>query len=177
MRMHTIETSEGSLKFDFDPSAVIIYGGGGLSKMIIETVRVLGIYTIVGIIDDALPAGSDVIGSPVLGGASELAKLRQNGIGMAVNSVGGIGNYAVRWRVFQSLAEAGFHCPSVVHPTAHIDPARAFPAVCSSSHTRQRQCQSRLRALINNSVNVCSNFSPGAKLAGDVIVDDLPRLV
>ena len=58
--------------FDFDPTKVIIYGGGGLSKMIIEAVRVLGCYQIEGIIDDSMKKGTDVIGSPVLGGAEAL---------------------------------------------------------------------------------------------------------
>ncbi len=186
MHMQSIETPEGSLTFDFDPTAVLIYGGGGLSKMIIETVRVLGVYHIIGVIDDALPAGSDVIGSPVLGGAEELPKLRQNGIGMAVNSVGGIGNYSVRWNVFQTLAAAGFHCPAVVHPTAHIDPSARLSAgvlVLAQSYV-SGNAKVGFGALINNSVvishdnilGVCSNFSPGAKLAGDVIVEDFAQL-
>jgi FlaA1/EpsC-like NDP-sugar epimerase len=87
-------------KFAFDASKIIIYGGGGLSKMIIESVRVLGCYQIVGIIDDNLPKGTDVIGSPVLGGVEELPKLYESGVRLAVNSVGGIGNYKVRLNVF-----------------------------------------------------------------------------
>ncbi len=62
-------------EFEYDPTRVIIYGGGGLSKMIIETVRVLGCYTIEGIIDDNMAKGTDVIGSPVLGGADVLPDL------------------------------------------------------------------------------------------------------
>ena len=49
-------------QFAFDATKVVIYGGGGLSKMIIETVRVLGAYQIAGIIDDNMKPDEMVIG-------------------------------------------------------------------------------------------------------------------
>jgi len=115
-------------KFDFDPTKVVIYGGGGLSKMIIETVRILGTYQILGVIDDNMKKGTDVIGSPVIGGADTLSKLRENGVRLVVNSVGGIGNYKVRLDVFKRLADEGFVCPAIVHPSAHIDPSARLEA-------------------------------------------------
>ena len=129
--------------FNFDASKVIIYGGGGLSKMIIESVRVLGCYQIVGIIDDSLPKGTDVIGSPVLGGAEALPELYKSGVRMAVNSVGGIGNYKVRLNVFHQLADAGFVCPAIVHPTAHVDPSARIEAgvlVLAMSYVSGKRC-------------------------------------
>ena len=75
--------------FAYDATKVVIYGGGGLSKMIIETVRVLGAYQIAGIIDDNMKPDEMVIGTPVLGGSEILPDLFKQGIRMAVNSVGG----------------------------------------------------------------------------------------
>jgi len=173
-------------KFDFDASRVIIYGGGGLSKMIIETVRVLGCYQIVGIVDDSIPKGSEVIGSPVLGGAEVLPDLIRDGVRTAVNSVGGIGDYTVRLNVFKSLAEAGFVCPPIVHPSAHIDPsARLMDGVLVLAQSYvSGNAVVRSGTLINNSVVIshdcvlgsCTNFSPGAKIAGDVIVGDYTQV-
>ena len=100
-------------QFDFDPTKIVIYGGGGLSKMIIEAVRVLGSYQILGVIDDNIKIGTDVIGSPVIGGADVLTKLKNDGIRLVVNSVGGIGDYKVRLDVFQKLAKEGFVCPAI----------------------------------------------------------------
>ncbi len=181
-KMETIELPE----FLYDPTKVIIYGGGGLSKMIIEAVRVLGTYTIVGIIDDNMPKGTDVIGSPVLGGADMLPELFQSGIRTAVNSVGGIGNYKVRLNVFNTLAKAGFVCPAIVHPTAHVDPSAQLAQgvlVLAQSYV-SGNARVGMGTLINNSVVVshdntlgaCVNLSPGAKLAGDVIIDDFAQL-
>jgi len=171
--------------FEFDPTMVIIYGGGGLSKMIIETVRVLGTYQIVGIIDDNISAGDNIIGSPVLGGADRLPDLVKKGVRMAVNSVGGIGNYRIRLQVFQRLAEAGFVCPAIVHPTAHIDPSAHLDAgvlVLAQSYISGNAFVG-MGSLINNSVvvshdcrlGVCVNLSPGAIIAGEVQIGDFTQ--
>ena len=173
-------------QFDFDPTKIVIYGGGGLSKMIIEAVRVLGSYQILGVVDDNMKIGTDVIGSPVIGGADVLTKLKNDGIRLVVNSVGGIGDYKVRLDVFQKLAKEGFVCPAIVHPTAHIDPSARLEAgvlVLAQSYVSGNAVVG-LGSLINNSVvvshdcvlGVCTNLSPGAKLAGDVIIDDFSQL-
>lgn len=172
--------------FDFDPTRVIIYGGGGLSKMIIEAVRVLGTYQIEGIVDDSMKKGTDVIGSPVLGGADILPQLYASGIHMAVNSVGGIGDFQVRLNVFHTLAKAGFICPAIVHPTAHVDPsARLAPGVLVLAQSYvSGNARVGMGTLINNSVvvshdnviGVCVNLSPGVMLAGDVVIDDCAQL-
>ena len=173
-------------EFNFDPTKVIIYGGGGLSKMIIETVRVLGTYQIVGVIDDNMKKGTDVIGTPVIGGADMLPRLMKDGIRLAVNSVGGIGNYKVRLDVFLKLAKEGFVCPAIVHPSAHVDPSARLESgvlVLAQSYISGNAVV-RMGTLINNSVvvshdcvlGVCTNLSPGAIIAGDVIIEDFAQL-
>ena len=173
-------------QFAYDATKVVIYGGGGLSKMIIETVRVLGAYQIAGIIDDNMKPGEMIIGSPVLGGAEILPDLFKQGIRMAVNSVGGIGNYQVRLNVFLQLADAGFVCPAIVHPTAHIDPSARLDAgvlVLAQSYVSGSAVVG-LGTLINNSVvvshdcvlGVCTNLSPGAMIAGDAVIGDFTQV-
>lgn len=172
--------------FPFDATKVIIYGGGGLSKMIIESVRVLGVYQIVGVVDDKMKKGEDVIGSPVLGGAEVLPDLHSQGVRLAVNSVGGIGDYQVRLNVFQTLAQAGFTCPVIVHPTAHVDPSAKLEAgvlVLAQSYV-SGNARVGMGALINNSVvishdcvaGICTNFSPGAMIAGDATIGDYSQI-
>ena len=173
-------------QFDFDATKVIVYGGGGLSKMIIETVRVLGAYQIVGVVDDAMKPGESIIGSPVLGGAEVLPKLFNEGVRTAVNSVGGIGNYHVRLKVFQTLAAAGFICPVIIHPSAHVDPSARLESgvlVLAQSYVSGNALVGG-GSLINNSVVVshdcvlgsCTNLSPGAMIAGDVIIGDFTQV-
>ncbi len=173
-------------QFDFDATKVVIYGGGGLSKMVIETIRILGVYQIAGIIDDKMKPGETVIGSPVLGGADILPDLFTQGIRTSINSVGGIGDFRVRLNIFHQLANAGFICPAIVHPTAHVDPtARLEAGVLVLAQSYVSSCAViGMGSLINNSVvvshdcslGVCTNLSPGAMVAGDAVIGDYSQV-
>lgn len=106
-----------------DKEGLVIYGGGGHGKSVIELVRAMGGFRIVGVLDDGMPAGGEILNVPVLGGAEKLAELAAQGIRQAINAVGGIGNVGARIAVFDTLAAAGFTCPTVVHPSAYIEPS------------------------------------------------------
>jgi sugar O-acyltransferase (sialic acid O-acetyltransferase NeuD family) len=162
----------------FDPMAIIVYGGGGHGKSLIDLLRVLGTYRLVGVVDDGLLPGGDILGLPILGGGEALAELHEQGVRLAVNAVGGIGNLAVRVKVFRTLAEAGFTCPAVVHPTAFIEPsAKLSPGVQVFPHAYVgSQAQVGFGAIVNTGSIVSHdcllgdfvNISPGAMLAGEV---------
>jgi sugar O-acyltransferase (sialic acid O-acetyltransferase NeuD family) len=102
---------------------ILIYGGGGHGRSLLDLLHLLARYRVVGIVDDGLPAGEQVMGLPVLGGASVLHELRQKGVELAVNAVGGVGAPQVRISVFERLKEAGFRCPALVHPAAFVEPS------------------------------------------------------
>ena len=172
--------------FAFGSSAVLIYGGGGHGKVIIELVRALNCYELVGMIDDGRPAGSQILGVPVLGGAEALPELRRGGLGLAINAVGGIGNVAIRIKVFDNLAQAGFSCPTVVHPPAFIEPSASLDGgvqVLSQSYISSA-AKIGFGTVINAGVVVshdcilgkCVNLSPGAMLAGNVRVEDFAQI-
>jgi hypothetical protein len=84
----------------FEPNALIIYGGGGHGKSLIDLLRALGTFQIVGLIDDGLEAGSEVMGITVFGGGTLLAPFAERGLRLAVNAVGGVGDIGSRVRVF-----------------------------------------------------------------------------
>jgi len=161
---------------------LIVYGGGGHGKALIEAVRAMGVYEIVGMIDDGIPSGSQVLGLPVLGGADALAGLLAQGIRLAANAVGGIGDARSRVRVFQRLVEAGFACPTVVHPTALVEPSASLaPGVQVMPHAYVgSQAEIGFGAIVNTSAVVShdcrlaayANVSPGALLAGGVQVGE-----
>jgi acetyltransferase EpsM len=164
----------------FDPSAILIYGGGGHAKMVIDLLRALGSYRIVGIVDDGRPPGEMICGVPVLGGAGSLSGAAAEGIRLAVNAVGGIGSIGVRIKIFRRLAEAGFACPALVHPTAYLDgTARLSPGAQVFVHAYVgSEAQIGYGCIVNTGAIVSHdcrlgdfvNISPGAILAGDVEV-------
>jgi sugar O-acyltransferase (sialic acid O-acetyltransferase NeuD family) len=161
---------------------LIVYGGGGHGKAVMEAVRAMGTYEIVGVVDDGLPIGAQVLGVPVLGGSEALVDLHARGVRLAANAVGGIGDAQSRVRVFRRLVEAGFACPTVVHPTAFIEPsaslspgAQVMPLAYVGS-----QAEIGFGAIVNTSAVVShdcrlaayANVSPGALLAGGVQVGE-----
>lgn len=170
----------GSLAFD--PTALIIFGGGGHGKTVIDLVRAMGTYRIVGVIDDGLPPGSEVLGAPVLGGAKELDEWHNRGVRLAVNAVGGIGNVAVRLKVFEILTKAGFICPTIVHPSAVIERSAVLDAgvqVLAGAYIGSA-ARVGFGTVINAGAIISHdcvlgkvvNLSPGATLAGNVRIED-----
>jgi sugar O-acyltransferase (sialic acid O-acetyltransferase NeuD family) len=162
----------------FDPGAIIIYGGGGHGKALIELLRILNKYPILGIVDDNTKAGTDIMGVPLLGGESILNILTEKRVHLAANAVGGIGNIQSRIQVFERLTKAGFSCPTLVHPTAFVessailgDGVQVMPHAYVGSDARIG-----FGAIINTGAIVShdctlgdyANLSPGAILAGEV---------
>jgi sugar O-acyltransferase (sialic acid O-acetyltransferase NeuD family) len=164
----------------FDPTAILVYGGGGHGKALIELLRALGTYRIVGLVDDGKSRGEQVIGVPVLGGREALPEIYSQGVRLAVNAVGGIGNTSARIEVFRRLAEAGFTFPAVVHQRATIEAsAQLSPGVQVMPHAYVgSQSSIGFGAIINTGAIVShdcvlgefANLSPGAILAGEVQV-------
>ncbi len=165
-----------------DPLALIVFGGGGHGKTVIDLVRAMGTYRIVGVIDDGLPAGSEVLGAPVLGGTSELSEWHNRGVRLAVNAVGGIGNASVRLKIFDTLAGEGFLCPALIHPSAVVERSATLEA--GVQIFAQAYVGSAARVGFGTVINTGAivshdcvlgqvvNLSPGATLAGNVRVGD-----
>lgn len=170
----------------FDPTALIIFGGGGHGKTIIDLVRSLGTYRIVGVIDDSLTPGSEVLGLPVLGGAANLAEWRVRGVRLAVNAVGGIGNVSVRLKIFDILEKAGFTFPVLVHPSAVVERSAVLEPgvqVCAQAYVGSA-ARVGFGSLLNTAAVVhhdcvigrVANLSPGATLAGNVHVGNYAQI-
>lgn len=172
--------------YSYDSSAILVFGGGGHGKTLIELVQSLGCYRVVGVIDELLPAGECVVGVPVLGGPELLPDLYQRGVRLAVNGVGGIGNPAVRVQIFQVLAEAGFVCPAVVHPSACVERSAVLEPGAQVLAQAYVGSDSRIGfgSVLNAGVVVSHdcrigrvvNLSPGAMLAGNVTVEDYAQI-
>ena len=164
----------------FDPTAILVYGGGGHGKTLIELLNRLGTYRVIGVVDDGLPAGQLVLGMPVLGGSEVLDEFYSKGVRLALNAVGGIGNLGIRINVFHKLAQSGYTCPAIAHPSAVIESsARLSPGVQIFTHAYiGSQAFIGYGAIINTGVIISHdcvlgdyvNISPAAVLAGGVQV-------
>ncbi|UYN88850.1 MAG: NeuD/PglB/VioB family sugar acetyltransferase [Anaerolineales bacterium] len=162
------------------PNSVIVYGGGGHGKAVIDLLRAAGGYTLAGVIDDSRQPGDPVLDSTVIGGEAALAALHAAGCTRALNAVGGIGAMSTRIAVFDRLGAAGFELPTLVHPSAVIEPSaqlgpgvQVFPHAYVGSDARVGK-----GVIVNTGVIVShdcvleeyANLAPGSILAGSVQV-------
>jgi acetyltransferase EpsM len=165
-----------------EANSIIVYGGGGHGKALIDLIRSLATFSILGVIDDSLPVGTSLMGAPVLGGANNLASLHEHGLQFAANAVGGIGNISSRVAVFERLQQAGFTCPALVHPTAYIEPSAVLAEGIQVMPHAYVGSEARLGfgTIVNTGAIVSHdcvlgqfvNLSPGAILAGEVNVGE-----
>ena len=164
-----------------EKNSIIVYGGGGHGKAVIELIQAIGGYSIIGVVDDGLAPGSFVLGQPVLGdGARALPALKEAGCALAINAVGGIGAVSSRIQVFERLKAAGFTSPALVHPRAVVEPsvqlspgAQVFPQAYVGSETKvSNGVIVNTGAIISHECTLADyvNLSPGAILAGGVNV-------
>jgi sugar O-acyltransferase (sialic acid O-acetyltransferase NeuD family) len=170
----------------FSPYHILVYGGGGHAKSVIDMIRAVGGYLIAGIVDDNLPLGTQVLGVPVLGDVNHLDELHDRGIDLAVNTVGGIGNPEVRVKVFERLDQAGYRFPSLVHPRAMVEPTARIAegnqvlamAYVGSDSQVGFGCIINYGAIISHDCILADyvNLSPGGTLAGGVKVGERSQI-
>jgi sugar O-acyltransferase (sialic acid O-acetyltransferase NeuD family) len=160
---------------------LVIFGGGGHAKTVIDMVKKLGEHPIAGIIDDdkAL-SGKEILGIPVLGTRALLPTLKERGVSLAVNCVGGILDINVRVRIFELLKETGFSFPVLVHPRASVEPSAKIGdgvqvfanAYIGSEAVLHPKCMVNTNAVISHDcvIGEHTHVAPGALLAGHVDV-------
>jgi sugar O-acyltransferase (sialic acid O-acetyltransferase NeuD family) len=163
-------------------NAIVVYGGGGHGKAVIELIQATGEHTVIGLIDDALAPGDQVLDVPVIGGGEALAALKEAGCGLAANAVGGIGAISTRIAVFERIQAAGFQMPALVHPSAVVEPSaqladgvQVFPQAYVGSDARVGLgCIVNTGAIVSHDcvLDEYANLAPGGILAGGVRVGD-----
>lgn len=107
---------------------IVLVGGGGHCKVIIESIRLCNQYQIVGILDFH---EGEVLGIPVIGDDDMLQELYNEGVESAVICIGGLNNPSIRQKVRSGLKAIGFNLPVISHPSSIIsDTARIGEGTC-----------------------------------------------
>lgn len=98
---------------------IILIGGGGHCKSVIDVIEHQQEYNIAGIIDQPEMLGNEVLGYKVVGNDRELADIARQ-YDNAIITLGHIGNPNRRIELFNLAIEAGFNMPTIVSPRAYI---------------------------------------------------------
>lgn len=155
---------------------MILVGGGGHAKSIIDSVRSLNKFHIVGFVDkkDTNP------GIKRLGDDEVLSSLYNSGIKKAFIAVGSIGKPNVRIRLYNTLKNIGYKFPTIIDKTASVAGNAVIEegtfvgkgAVVNSGTVIRKQCIINSGAIVEHDciINEFVHLAPGAILSGGVSI-------
>ena len=98
---------------------IILIGGGGHCKSVIDVIELEGQFLIGGIVDRPELLGTDVLGYPVIGSDSDLKKLAKI-YTYAMITVGQIRSPETRIKLFDIAKKAGFSLPIIISSKAYV---------------------------------------------------------
>jgi sugar O-acyltransferase (sialic acid O-acetyltransferase NeuD family) len=98
---------------------IILIGGGGHCKSVIDVIEQEGKFQIAGIIDKPELLDSSVLGYSIIGNDSDLPILAKK-YKYALVTTGQIKSSSLRINLFNLAIEAGFILPSVTSPNAYV---------------------------------------------------------
>lgn len=160
---------------------IVLLGGGGHCKVVVDLLRKLGGYEIVGIVDNKQSL-SDLSGAAVIGDDAKLADVFASGCQQAFIAVGSIGDPTVRIKLAKMLKETGFTLPVLVHPSAVVAENVELQegALVCAGVVIGPGASIGANAIINTKASVdhdCRigdfvHLAPGVTISADVIVGD-----
>lgn len=163
-------------------NSIILIGGGGHARVLIDLITESGRYQIAGILDPELEAGTRVKGIPVLGSDAALPKLRDQGIPNVAIAVGSVKSNLLRKKLFDQSQKSGFRIPALVHPRAIVSDAVTLSEGVQIMAGAIIQTDTRIGegTVINTGAQVDHDchignqafISPGVVLSGGVTVGD-----
>jgi len=98
---------------------IILIGGGGHCRSVIDVIEQENKFKIVGIIDKPNLLGSKVLGYKVIGSDTDLKKLSKK-YKHALITVGKIKSSKLRKKLFNLVNNAGFKLPIIISPLAYV---------------------------------------------------------
>lgn len=99
---------------------VVGFGAGGHATVVIEILRSMREYEIVGLLDTRLERGANVLGVQVLGDDSLMAELKDRGIEHAFIGIGTVGDAQPRRQLYEKVAGFGFQLVPAIHTAAVV---------------------------------------------------------
>jgi sugar O-acyltransferase (sialic acid O-acetyltransferase NeuD family) len=98
---------------------ILLIGGGGHCKSVIDVIEQEKKYSIAGIIDKKELIGEEVLGYKIIGSDDDLEKLFKE-YKYALVTVGQIKSNSLRVKLFNKLKKIGFVLPTIISPLAYV---------------------------------------------------------
>jgi len=159
---------------------IILIGGGGHCKSVIDVIEQEDRFKIIGIVDKPELLGTDLLGYPIIGDDSDLSHLAKK-CKYALVTLGQIKSPLNRIKLFNLALKVGFVLPSIFSPNAYISRHSVIGdgvvimhnAIINSSTKIGDNCIINSKALIEHDCQISKHchISTNATINGGVIVE------
>lgn len=160
---------------------IILIGGGGHCKSVIDVIRKEAKFEILGIVDSYLPVGHFVLDVKVLGNDSDLSELSKKCKNFHI-TVGQIQSNIVRKKIANELMALGAELPNIISPSAIVSSYSKLGQGITVMHQATIQadvmigdfCIINDHALIEHEVHIgkFSHIATGAIVNGNVEIGE-----
>jgi len=160
---------------------ILLIGGGGHCKSVIDVIELEDKYTIAGIIDKKEFIGQEVLNYKIIGCDNDLEQLFKT-YKYAVVTVGQIKSNNLRVKLFNTLKNIGFNLPTIISPLAYVSKHSIVKegtvvlhhALINADAKIGKNCIINSKALIEHDVVIEDNchISTGAILNGGVVIKE-----
>ena len=160
---------------------IVLVGGGGHCKSVIDVIESEAKFNIIGIIDTAENIGKKVLGYEIIGSDDDLAEVFTS-CKNAVVTVGQIKSSEPRKRLSALLKEIGFILPTVVSPLAYLSKHASVGegtvvmhhALINAGATVGKNCIINTKALVEHDATIGDHchISTASVVNGGVVVQD-----
>lgn len=159
---------------------IILVGAGGHCKVIIDIIKSVGKYDIIGVTDTTFRREKFVLDIPIIGDDSILKKLYNDGVKNAFVCIGALQNIRLRDKIYNELKDIGFNIPVLVHKDAIVSAYTSIAfgtcvmpgAIINPGVSIEENCIVNTGVVIENDCKIQRNthISPKACIAGGVRV-------
>ncbi|MBU5591091.1 acetyltransferase [Clostridium sp. MSJ-4] len=157
---------------------IVLIGAGGHCKVIIDIIKSVDEYEIVGITDKV--AKENILSIPIIGDDSILKKLYDEGVQYAFISIGAIRDMSIRNSIYKKLKDIGFIIPVLIHKTAivstysYIEEGTCIMAgaIVNIGANVGKNCIINTGSIVDHDCKIAQNthISPNVAIAGGVSI-------
>lgn len=160
--------------------SILLIGGGGHCKSVLDTLISNGYYSDIAIIDTVDKVGNKILDVPIIGSDAELSELFKKGYKNAFITMGSIGDTSLRVKLFKLVESIGFNIPNIIDKTSTISRFVELKngifigknTIINAGSTIQKGSIINSGAIIehDNIIGEYSHIAPGTTLSGDVSI-------
>jgi sugar O-acyltransferase (sialic acid O-acetyltransferase NeuD family) len=159
---------------------ILLIGGGGHCKSVIDVIEQEGRFNIVGIVEKPDFLETDVLGYQIIGNDSDLGDLAKK-YEYALITVGQIKSPSLRIKLFDLATKAGFTLPNIISPNAYVSKHSSIGkgvvvmhnAIVNANASIEDNCIINSKALIEHDCLISKNchISTNVTINGGVTVE------